>query len=215
MGALTTALAGAACSDEGGSTRGDEGAAGSDGSAGGALATGPGGGAPTPRCEEPTEGDIEGPYYRTSAPWLEPDTEGRAVLSPDEPGERVLLTGRVVAIDCGPLANAELDLWQADAAGDYDLEGYTLRGRVRTSEDGRFAISTVVPGRYPNAGSFRPRHLHLKLRAAAHRELTTQLYFPGDPYNESDPYFDARLLVRESVKGGERVARFDFVLEPS
>ncbi|MDF2695105.1 MAG: Dioxygenase [Labilithrix sp.] len=27
-------------------------------------------------------------------------------------------------------------------------------------------------------------HIHVKLRAAAHALLATQLYFPDDPYNE-------------------------------
>jgi protocatechuate 3,4-dioxygenase beta subunit len=169
---------------------------------------------PTPSCEEETESDIEGPFYTENAPVLSPDASGRAVLSPSMPGERIVLTGRVLAVGCTPLAGAELDLWQADEAGVYDNVGYTLRGRVLTASDGSFAISTVLPGRYLNGSTYRPRHLHLKLRAAGHRLLTTQLYFPGDPFNESDAFFDARLMVNDVTEDGERYARFDFVLAP-
>ena len=175
---------------------------------------GAGGGGPTPSCEEETESDIEGPYYTENAPTLTPDASGRAVLSPSVPGERIVLTGTVYALGCVPLAGAELDLWQADEAGVYDNVGYTLRGKVLTASDGSFAISTVLPGRYLNGSTYRPRHLHLKLRAAGHRLLTTQLYFPGDPFTESDAFFDARLLVDDVTEGGERHARFDFVLAP-
>jgi protocatechuate 3,4-dioxygenase beta subunit len=201
-----------AASGSGGST--------STGGQGGGSATsatsGPGGGGggsePTPSCEE-TADDIEGPYYKPGAPTLVPDDEGRATLSPEEPGERIILQGRVLGADCAPLADAELDLWHADAEGTYDLVGFVLRGRVRTAKDGRFAIVTVLPGRYLNGATYRPRHLHLKIRAAGHAELTTQLYFPGDPFNDSDAFFDERLLVADETLGGERFVRFDFVLK--
>jgi len=189
----------------------------SGGGQGGSAATdatsGQGGGSsgPTPSCEE-TADDIEGPYYKPGAPELVPNDEGRALLSPEEPGERIVLEGRVLGGDCAPLADAELDLWHADAAGTYDLKGFVLRGRFRTASDGRFAIDTVLPGRYLNGATYRPRHLHLKVRAKGHAELTTQLYFPGDPYNTTDPFFDERLLVADETVGGERFARFEFVL---
>jgi protocatechuate 3,4-dioxygenase beta subunit len=184
---------------------------------GGAGTTGQGGAGgegPTPSCEEETESDIEGPFYTENAPTLTPDENGRAVLSPSLGGERIVLTGRVFALGCVPLAGAEIDLWQADDAGVYDNDGFTLRGKVLTASDGSFAISTVLPGRYLNGSTYRPRHLHLKLRAAGQRLLTTQLYFPGDPFNESDAFFDARLLVDDVTESGERYARFDFVLAP-
>lgn len=196
-----------------GQGEGGEGPSGPTGAGAGGQGGG-GGGAPTPSCEEETESDIEGPYYTENAPTLTPDASGRAVLSPSSPGERIVLAGTVYALGCAPLAGAELDLWQADEAGVYDNVGYTLRGKVLTAPDGSFAISTVLPGRYLNGSTYRPRHLHLKLRAAGHRLLTTQLYFPGDPFNESDAFFDARLLVNDLSVDGERYARFDFVLAP-
>lgn len=199
-----------------GAGQGGEGPSGPGGS-GGAGTTGQGGAGgegPTPSCEEETESDIEGPFYTENAPTLTPDANGRAVLSPTMPGERIVLAGRVFALGCVPLAGAEIDLWQADEAGVYDNVGYTLRGKVLTASDGSFAISTVLPGRYLNGSTYRPRHLHLKLRAAGQRLLTTQLYFPGDPFNESDAFFDARLLVDDVTESGERHARFDFVLAP-
>jgi protocatechuate 3,4-dioxygenase beta subunit len=37
--------------------------------------------------------------------------------------------------------------------------------------------------------------MHVKVRAPGQQTLTTELYFPGAPYNDRDPYFDKRLLV--------------------
>jgi protocatechuate 3,4-dioxygenase beta subunit len=208
----TTAGGGDGASGSGGSGEGaTSGGGGGGGESSATTASGQGGDGPTPSCEETAE-DIEGPYYKPDAPLLAPDAKGRSILSPEQPGERIVLEGRVLGLDCAPLADGELDLWHADAAGTYDLKGFVLRGRVRTASDGRFAIDTVLPGRYLNGATYRPRHLHLKVRAAGHAELTTQLYFPGDPYNDSDPFFDDRLLVAEEVAGGERYARFEFVL---
>jgi protocatechuate 3,4-dioxygenase beta subunit len=215
------ACGGAAAPAGGAGGAGGAGAGAAEGGGSGGTAptttTGQGGGGgsgPTPSCEE-TETDIEGPYYTPGAPLLVPGSDGRVVLSPDEPGERIVLEGRVFGAGCVPLADAELDLWHADLDGAYDNVGFTLRGRVRTLADGRFAIVTVLPGRYLNGSTYRPRHLHLKLRAAGHAELTTQLYFPGDPFNDDDAFFDPRLLVVDEVVGDERFARFDFVLAPA
>ncbi len=225
LGLGAAALA-AACGDAGLGAGGSGGAGGGSAGAGGAGAGGAGGaaggapggeggggGGPTPSCDE-TPDDIEGPYYTPGAPELTPDAAGRAVLSPDEPGERIVLAGTVrgLGAGCAPLADAELDLWHADVDGAYDLEGFVFRGRVRTSAHGAFAIETVLPGRYLNGATYRPRHLHLKVRAEGYPELTTQLYFPGDPFNDTDAFFDPRLLVTDEVAEGERFARFDVVL---
>jgi protocatechuate 3,4-dioxygenase beta subunit len=44
--------------------------------------------------------------------------------------------------------------------------------------------------------------------------LTTQLYFPDEPANDSDDIFDPLLLVDLGPeRGGVTPARFDFVLQ--
>jgi protocatechuate 3,4-dioxygenase beta subunit len=52
----------------------------------------------------------------------------------------------------------------------------------------------------------------VKLRAAGHRELTTQLYFEGDPYNDGDDFIVSSLIMKHTKKNGARRASFDFVL---
>lgn len=178
------------------------------GGAGGASGSGGGGGA-TPACEE-TEDDIEGPFYTEGAPIVDGALPGADEL----PGVAIRLEGRVFsAASCEPLAGATLDIWQADDEGVYDNVGYTLRGRVVTDADGRYAVRTLVPGNYLNGAQYRPAHIHVKASAPDHGLLTTQLYFPDDPYNDIDPWFDERLLVAISDPGdGTTLATFDFVI---
>lgn len=119
------------------------------------------------------------------------------------------LTGRVLTTAGRPISRALVDFWQADANGAYDNSGYRFRGHQFTDANGRYALTTVVPGLYPG----RTRHIHVKVQPRSGSILTTQLYFPGVARNRSDGIFQSALLVRNWRKVGERrAARFDFVL---
>lgn len=125
----------------------------------------------------PTSADDRGPFHLAGAP------QRTQIAAPDEPGDVLLVSGRVLGPDCSsPLARAELDIWQADADGNYHDASHRLRGRVLTDDDGTFSFRTIVPGRYRLSGSYRPAHIHLIVGHARHQQLTTQLYFKGDPY---------------------------------
>jgi len=127
----------------------------------------------------PTKRDIEGPFYTRGAP------HRTALAGPDEPGDRIVLRGRVLGPDCNtPLRAALLDVWQADANGEYHYEkdNFRLRGQILTDATGAFEFASVVPGRYKLDGSYRPAHIHFTVSHPGHEPLTTQLYFKGDPY---------------------------------
>jgi catechol 1,2-dioxygenase len=150
-----------------------------------------------------TESGVEGPYYVTGTPLLEPP-----YILPqreNEGGEILFFSGTVCSTQGVPLVGALLDLWQADASGlysqfNYQEPRYNLRGRLYTDDRGRFEVRTVVPASYPipTAGPtgsllkalgrqpFRPAHLHMKLSHEGFEPLTTQLYFKGDPLLDSD-----------------------------
>jgi catechol 1,2-dioxygenase len=165
-----------------------------------------------------TATNIEGPYYRPNAPFTS-SLAGSGVR-----GDALVLSGRVLSLDCkSVLDGAVLDVWHADGDGRYDNDGsfgapnatpMRLRGKVRVDDRGCFAIRTVVPGRYLNGRQYRPSHIHVKVTANGHVPLTTQLYFPGDPYNEVDPFIDRSLIMAVEKNRGEREGRFDFVLRP-
>jgi protocatechuate 3,4-dioxygenase beta subunit len=156
----------------------------------------------TPACDDgddPTPAQTEGPYFTPDSP------ERGSLLEAGLPGDRLTVAGTVLATDCRPLRRALLDFWQADANGQYDNDGYRLRGHQFTDADGRFRLQTVVPGLYPG----RTRHIHVKVQAPDRPVLTTQLYFPGEAANSSDGIFREELLL--DVRGGQ--ASFTFVLE--
>ena len=124
-------------------------------------------------------------------------------------GAVLVLGGRVLSTDCRPLPGVLLDFWQADGRGRYDTSGFRLRGHQRSDADGRYRLTTVVPGFYPG----RTRHLHVKAQRQGGEVLTTQLYFPGAERNDQDGLFDPVLLMRIRRRTGEAVrADFDFVL---
>ena len=162
---------------------------------------------PPPRtCGPATADNIEGPFYKSGAP-------SRAVLvAPKDAGTRFALDGRILTTTCEPIAKAELDVWQADATGAYDNDGYRFRGTLVTDDQGRYQLRTIIPGRYLNGKTYRPAHLHVKVRARGRDELTTQLYFAGDPYNAKDPFIVDSLIMKHRDEKGARRASFDFVL---
>jgi protocatechuate 3,4-dioxygenase beta subunit len=157
-----------------------------------------------------TESDIEGPFYTPGAP-------GRSVLvTPDMPGTRLSVNGRVLDPNCEPLAGATIDVWQADASGAYDSAGFVLRGVMTTDADGMFELHTIIPGHYLNGSTYRPAHIHVKASAPGYRPLTTQLYFEGDPYNEGDPWIrDSLIMALDDAAEGGKLARYDIVLLPA
>jgi catechol 1,2-dioxygenase len=117
------------------------------------------------------------------------------------------MRGTVTAsTDCRPIANATLDIWQTNARGLYsnllgrddpsDPDAFNLRGRTRTDDEGRYQFESVVPGRYPLFWPLtRPRHIHLIVSHPEYEPLTTQIYFEGDKYNRSDPWWKASLTI--------------------
>ncbi|QIB41871.1 dioxygenase [Streptomyces aureoverticillatus] len=159
----------------------------------------------TPSCDDgddPTPRQTEGPYFKPNSP------RRTSLLEPGTQGIRLTVTGYVFGLACRPLPRVLLDFWQADARGAYDNVGFRMRGHQFTDANGAFTLTTVFPGLYPG----RTRHLHVKLQAPGRPVLTTQLYFPGEPRNDTDPIFDARLLMNVRDVGNTKQAEFDFVL---
>ena len=150
----------------------------------------------------PTTDTTSGPLYRRGAPWR------TRLCANDEPGEPLSITGTVTAsADCRPIANATLDIWQTNTRGLYsnllgldkpsNPRAFNLRGRVRTDQGGHYGFKSIVPGRYPLFWPLtRPRHIHLIVTHPQYEPLTTQIYFEGDRYNHSDPWWHSSLTIR-------------------
>ena len=85
-------------------------------------------------------------------------------------GQRLVVAGTVLTADCRRVRRALLDFWQADDAGQYDNQGYRLRGHQFSDDQGGWRLETVVPGLYTG----RTRHIHIKVQAPDGPVLTTQ-----------------------------------------
>lgn len=149
-----------------------------------------------------TPAQTEGPYYKADTP------ERTSLIEPGMTGTRLLLTGYVLNADCQPIANAWLDFWQADDAGEYDNAGYVMRGHQFTDAAGRYQLETVFPGLYPG----RTRHIHVKVQAPNGPVLTTQLYFPGEPANARDGIFNPALIADVQTTADGLRGTFNFVI---
>jgi len=172
----------------------------------------------------PTPSQTIGPFFSQG---LGPGWPDLAEKSRE--GERIVIEGRVVDGDGKPVPDAMLEIWQADAKGRYPGAGATsFRGfaRALTNDQGQYRFTTIKPGRVPGPGG-APQAPHVNLTIFARgllKQLTTRIYFAGDPSNESDPILAtvsdpaARrtlLAAREGAPSSQQPAlyRFDVVLQ--
>lgn len=127
----------------------------------------------------PSQADVEGPFYLANTPFRE------LIAAPDEPGQRVIISGKVFSDDCKTaLEGVLVEVWHTDMKGNYKgkEEGERFRGRIKSGLDGSYRFSTIMPGRYRLGKSYRPAHIHFRVSSPGYKTLVTQLYFSGDPY---------------------------------
>jgi protocatechuate 3,4-dioxygenase beta subunit len=127
----------------------------------------------------------EGPYWIDNRLTRHDVREGR-------PGLPLVLQFTIVnAKTCKPIRNADVEIWHADAAGEYSgFDGGSggggpggggaqtstryLRGHQRSNALGKASFLTVFPGWYPG----RTPHIHLKAHIGQDRVVHTgQLFF--------------------------------------
>ncbi|HET9694351.1 MAG TPA: protocatechuate 3,4-dioxygenase [Steroidobacteraceae bacterium] len=123
-------------------------------------------------------------------------------------GEVIRVVGTILEASCRPVAGALVHLWQADAFGRYrhpaDPNPATpdpnFQGSAQavTDSSGRYAFKTIKPAAYPRRildgqpdprAGYRTPHIHFRVSTRGFRELTTQMYFAGEPLNDSDGIF--------------------------
>jgi protocatechuate 3,4-dioxygenase, alpha subunit len=179
----------------------------------------------------PTASQTAGPFFSIGLAhpeWSDLTGGGKAA------GERIRIEGRVLDGDQQPLADALVEIWQANAAGRYhhpeDRQAKALDphfrgfGRCATEADGRYRFLTVKPGPVPGRGNtLQAPHISIAVFARGLlKQATTRLYFPGDALNKTDPVLglveDARrratLIAGDAGQdGGARLYRFDIVLQ--
>jgi hydroxyquinol 1,2-dioxygenase len=160
-----------------------------------------------------TESTVLGPFYVADSPLR----ERGANMAEQEAGVPAWVTGRVLDLEGGALAGAELDVWQNGdnrlyAVQDPDAPDDHLRGRYRTDQEGRFAFQAVRPVPYtiPDDGPvgamleangrhpWRPAHIHIVIRAPGHRSVTTHIFDAASEHLDGDTVFAVKpSLIRE------------------
>jgi protocatechuate 3,4-dioxygenase, alpha subunit len=188
---------------------------------------------PAPRALTPSQ--TVGPFFHDCL--LRTDATCDTLAGEDASGQRIHVQGRVLDGDGMPVPDAVLELWQADDHGVYHHHAdsrwtrptsFSGFGRVGTDEDGRFAFTSVLPGRVPGHGDeLQAPHISIAVFARGLlNHLFTRMYFPDEPSNDGDPALlrvpahrrptlIARAMPPADGADGARVFRFDIVLQGS
>lgn len=143
-------------------------------------------------------------------------------------GQVIEIVGRLRDGKGQPLGKSRIEIWQANAVGRYSHAGdanprpldpgFQGFGAVVTDATGNYRFVTIMPGAYPIGGdNIRPPHIHFDIVGRNDR-LITQMLFPGDPLNDTDPVLanvDRKLLIaadRGKMTNGARRYEWDIIL---
>ncbi len=176
-----------------------------------------------------TESTVLGPFYVDNPP----EFSNGDNISGGAPGSPCFFSGTVLSASGHPLSDAEIDVWQSDETGNYDVQYPDLdkpqgRARLHTDPAGRYSFWSVLPESYPiphdgpvgellhAAGRhpMRPAHIHFKITAPAHQTLITHIFVAGDKYLHSDAVFGVKdsLITKFEQDSNSYRASFDFTL---
>lgn len=158
---------------------------------------------------------------------------GHDITGPNAKGEQIRVEGRVIDGMGAPIKDVLLEVWQANAEGNYahpegggDVEnGFRGWGRVITDfESGEWGFDTIKPGptQGRNVGQQAP-HLNLWLVARGiNIGLNTRMYFGDESAaNAKDPVLNliewenrrGTLIAERTERDGLPVYRFDIRLQ--
>lgn len=173
-----------------------------------------------------TESTVLGPFHVVQSP---PRDLGDTIdlVGTGQPG---LIEGRVLNQRGEPVPGAQLDVWQANDQGFYDVQQPAGqppgngRGLFTADAEGRYWFRTVVPSYYPiptdgpvgallgatNRHPYRPAHIHFIVSAPGYRPLTTHIFVAGSEYIDSDAVFAVKKSLITEFADGK--AKFDFII---
>lgn len=104
------------------------------------------------------------------------------IVTPDEPGQRMTVSGRVLKTDGRPAGGTLVYVYQTNNEGLYEASGGNenarLFGYLTTDSQGRFEVETIRPAGYPQ--SVVAQHIHLEVFLEDGRRAT-EILFEDDP----------------------------------
>ncbi|MDM0049163.1 intradiol ring-cleavage dioxygenase [Variovorax sp. J22R115] len=174
------------------------------------------------KSAQATEATVFGPFHVQGAPKLPLGGD----ISGGAKGEPLFVNATVRGRDGEPVADAEVDVWEADAEGFYDVQRAGLdrpQGRAvfRTDAEGRLWFRGVMPVAYPiptdgpvgvmlratKRHPWRPAHVHFMIKAPGYETLITHVFRDGDEYLDSDAVFGVRnSLIGDFVSHRDGIA---------
>ncbi|MCB4363334.1 intradiol ring-cleavage dioxygenase [Hydrogenophaga taeniospiralis] len=179
-----------------------------------------------------TESTVFGPFHVPNAPQY----ENGADIANGASGQPCHVHGFIRGKSGEAIANATIDVWQADDEGHYDVQKEGLdhaqaRGVLHSRTDGSYDFKSIVAEAYPiptdgpvghmleatRRSAWRPAHLHFMIQAPGYQTLITHVFRRGDKYLEADPVFGVRQsLIADWVRQSDGLTdlAFDFVLNP-
>lgn len=172
-----------------------------------------------------TPSESEGPFYPQSTQKdLDFDLTVVDGVNEKAKGQIVFIQGHVVDENAQPIEGVTVDIWQANAAGRYrhpddtnpapldpGFQGWAI---VDSDKRGAFRFKTIVPGAYPvNEQWVRPPHIHFKVSKKGYRQLTTQMYFPGNELNRSDWLLQRKSKPEQVLMIAKKISEKPYTLE--
>jgi hydroxyquinol 1,2-dioxygenase len=163
-----------------------------------------------------TEATVFGPFHVEGSPVRELGED----IANGAKGEPCYVSGTVKGLDGKPVAHARLEVWQADADGNYDvqyadLHEHRARATLYTAPDGAYRFRSILADSYPiphdgpvgkmldalERHPMRPAHLHFRITAEGYETLVTHVFREGDAYLDSDAVFGVRsTLIADWVR---------------
>lgn len=147
-----------------------------------------------PEYMNATEATVFGPFFVEDAPGVALGDD----ITFGAHGEPCYVEGSVVDIAGKPIANARIEVWEADEEGFYDVQyddgRRAARAHLFTDADGSYRFWGLFPTPYPiphdgpvgrmlaavHRSPVRASHLHFMVTAAGYRTLVTHIFVQDD-----------------------------------
>lgn len=137
-------------------------------------------------------------WQLTVAPPAEKNNNLRRKMGATEfaEGDPIIVEGRILDINCAPVAEAVVEIWQGDAFGNYNPQkidkNFSNTGTAITDNMGVYRFLTIFPGM---SNKHEAPHIHFRVKHKDFLPFETSMYFENQASNVTD-----RNLTREIPK---------------